>query len=95
MDFLGLSLRAAASGRNDFAPYGFNGDWSDADRAIVEAAITPHVPAAVDSMFNNWTFSYYGNNFIATRATWDRGALFDATAQGLAEKLTEYYGRLK
>lgn len=94
MDFLALSLRLAASGRDDFLPYAFEGDWSDEDRAIVEAAIKLHVPERVDSMFNNWLFwAYAGGGFGGKRATWDMGLWSTETAQELAAKITEYYER--
>lgn len=94
MDFLSLSLRLAASGRDDYLPYGFDGNWTDDDRATVEAAIKPHVPERVDSMFNNWLFwSYASGGYGARRATWDRGGLYAQTAAELAEKITAYYSR--
>ena len=94
MDFLGLSLRLAASGRADYLPYGFDGEWTDEDRATVEAAITPHVPERVDSMFNNWLFwTYPGGGFGGKRATWDMGLWHAHTAAELAAKITAYYAR--
>jgi hypothetical protein len=94
MDLLELSLRAAISGRAEYLPYAFDGEWSDEDRAIITAAIAPHVPERVDSMFNNWGFwQYPSGGFGAKRSTWDMGMYFTHTAAEMAAKITEYYTR--
>lgn len=93
MDFLALSLRVAAAGNTDFLPYTFDGDWSEEDRAVVEAAIKPHVPERVDSMFNNWSFYRGRMGFTATRATWNMGNIHAGTAAELAEKIEDFYAR--
>lgn len=94
MDFLDLSLRLAASGRAEFLPYGFDGIFSDEDRATIEAAIKPHVPERVDSMFNNWLFwPYASGGFGAKRSTWDMGMFYADTAAEMAEKIADYYAR--
>jgi hypothetical protein len=74
MDFLELSLRMADRSGARYRPYSFDGPWSTDDMAKVSAAIDPHVPAAVDSGFNNWVFWYYADiDYYSTRrATWDR-----------------------
>jgi hypothetical protein len=94
MDFLGLSLRIAAAGKVDYLPFGFDGNWTKSDKAIVTAAIAPHVPERIDSMFNNWLFwTYTSGGFGGKRSTWDMGAWHTETVQDLANKITEYYER--
>lgn len=65
-------------------------DWSDADRAVVEAAIKPLVPEHhMDWLF--WT--YPGGGFGAKRATWDMETWYAEMAQELAAKIAAYYAR--
>lgn len=78
---------------NTYSPYTFLGDeWTDAEKAVISAAVAPHVPEKVDAIFNEWRFSKY-SIFSATRATWDHGWLSGNTAQELAAKITEYYSQ--
>lgn len=93
MKVFALMLRhAQMTNRNVYSPYGFTGQWSDEDKAVVEQALKSHVPESVDSGFNNWILSNWGTGgFYARRATWDRGGLFGDTAQELAEKITDFY----
>jgi hypothetical protein len=94
MDFLETSIRSALAGPANYLPYAFDGDWTEADRATVEASIKPHVPERVDSMFNNWLFWIYADGtFGAKRSTWNMGMFYAETAQGMAEKITAYYSR--
>ena len=92
MEFMELALRMCMKG--EFAPYGFSGEWTPEDEAIVKAEIDKHVNPTADAMFNNWRFSHYGgDHFDARRATWDMGSLWATTAEGLAQKIAEYHAR--
>lgn len=91
MDFLRLALRAVDP--NEYAPFGFDGDFTEEERATISAAFAGRVPAAVDAMVNNWTiFKFSGGGFYARRATWDIGWA-RASAQEIADAVTEYYSR--
>ena len=78
----------------DYMPYQFSGDWTDDERAIVEAALSPYVPA--HSVFNDWRLHHdAAGMFSASRATWQMGALNALTAVGLAASISAYYRRAK
>ena len=91
MDFLALAFRHAIPQERKYLPYSFDGEWSESEKAAIEAAIDPHVPERVTPTFNNWAFSRYEWGFSARRATWDMGSLHADSAQELAGKIAGYY----
>jgi len=86
-------MRATDDKGTTYLPYTFDGEWTEEERAEVEAAIRPHVPERVIATFNNWAFFTAGNGYFGRRATWDMGNLHGATAAELAEKIRGYYER--
>lgn len=77
-----------------YLPYSFSGEWSEAEKEEIAAAIDPHVPERVDAMFNNWRFRRASDeHFMARKASWVMGSLSAYSASELAEKITEYYNR--
>jgi hypothetical protein len=87
-----ILMRAAMPQERKYLPYGFEGKWTDEERALIATAIGPHVPERVAPMFNNWRFTKASpNHFMGRRATWDMGIFSCYTAQELADKVTAYY----
>ncbi len=77
-----------------YLPYGFSGEWSEAEEAIMAAAIDPHVPERVDAMFNNWRFRKASDDhFMARKASWVMGALSARSAEELGQEIGDYYNR--
>lgn len=93
MEFFDIALRLAMSGHNRYAPYRFTGvGWTNEEINSISAAISPHVPEAVDSMFNTWIFrkAIHGG-YYAKRATWDMGMYYAESVEEITVKITEYY----
>lgn len=87
-------IRALDNKGSIYLPYAFSGEWSEAEKSEIAAAIDPHVPERVDAMFNNWRFRKASNDhFMARKATWTMGSLSAYSASELAEKIAEYYNR--
>lgn len=75
-----------------YAPFGFNGEWTDQEKEIVTSAIAPHVPERVDAVFNNFMFYKFGEkNFAARRFTWEHMEWGSTSAEELALKIKKYY----
>ena len=92
MEVTDLFLRALDDRGEVYLPYALEGNWTDDEKAVVKAAIDPHVPERVDAMFNNWCFWKDEFGFSARRNTWDR--LWSAkTAQDMADYITRYYSK--
>lgn len=96
MDMLGTSLRMALSGPRHYAPYLLVGTWPEDAAQIVRAALDPHVPPAVDAMYNGWTITRYprttGDVYEILRDTWS-SAIYYKTAEEAAAYITEFYTR--
>lgn len=77
-----------------YAPYAFDGDWTDEEMAVIGEAIAPYVPEKVHATFNNWTF-YKGDDsqFLGWKATWEMGFLKGSTPEELADAIVHYYSR--
>ena len=90
---------AAKTGRpvvvaTQVCPYGFDGDWSVAERAMVCEAVDPHIPKPAGTVFNGWRFIKINDNrFMARRLTWVDGFIYAKSASELARKVDFYYTR--
>lgn len=93
MNVAGLFMRALDNRGDVYLPYSLEGNFTPDEREVIENALRPHVPANVDSMFNNWRISKFSSGyFYAMRATWESG--FGAeSALEIAEKISKYYAR--
>ncbi len=89
-----ILMRAAMPQVPRCFPYGFEGDWTGDEKALISAAIDPHVPERVTPMFNNWMFKSMPDRFVGRRSTWDMGLFSARTAHELAEQVSEYYAVL-
>lgn len=94
MNIADIFMRALDNNGDVYAPYNFEGEWTEAEKEVVSAAIDPHVPGKVDAMFNNWLFtkSNLPNFFILKRATWDQ-VICVTSAADVAVKIASYYAR--
>lgn len=96
MNLAELFTRACDERGPAYRPYDFEGTWyeNEEDLRIVRAAIAPHVPKAVDAMFNNWCFYKWGRGvgsyYTARRFTWEI-MWGTGSAQELADKIKKYY----
>jgi hypothetical protein len=99
MDFLNVALRAVLSGRSEYRTRRYTGEWMPEAKAVMEASFARcGVPELEDSTFNNWTcdcfrYSDGRENYLLTRATWDRGGLKGETPEAVAAELERYYRR--
>jgi hypothetical protein len=88
------SMRVLDDKGSIYLPYGFSGEWSEAERSEMAAAIDPHVPERVDAMFNNWRFRKASDDhFMARKASWVMGSLSARSVTELAQEITNYYNR--
>lgn len=93
MQFWQLAMRTMLRDNGDvYLPYHFEGDnWNTGEKQTIDEAIKPHVPATVDSGFNNWIFfKGYRGAIGAKRATWNDYQWFN-TADEVAAFITDMY----
>lgn len=86
-----LMARAIDQNGAVYLPYVFENEWTISEKTIIGAAIDPHVPYRVDSMFNGWKFTKNADNlFVAKRATWSY-PIIASSVDDLINRLVQYH----
>lgn len=93
MDIANLCLRMIDKKGAVYAPYVFDGEFTEQEKSVIKSAIDKHVPEKVDAMFNNWIFTKSAIDFGMYRSTWESGVRAQ-TAEELARAIENYYTRM-
>jgi hypothetical protein len=88
-----LFSRALDSKGAAYKPYEIVGAFTDEERAQIEAAFAPHVPQAVDAMYNHWEVEHTASGYIMVmRYTWSRPwGMW--TVDDVVSRVTEYFSK--